>query len=158
MPSKPPQNPLVQTELPAFDRSLPMTLLRAREAVMSKFIPFLKEHGLSPQQWRAIRSLEQQDGIEISELSKRCYLLKPSMSRIVQNLESRQLIERRNVASDQRRTALYLTDAGRTLVQIVAPKSEERYEFISRRFGNSKLELLQELLEDLVEAIKEENQ
>jgi len=145
------------TELPEFDRSLPMSLLRAREAVMSKFIPSLKEHGLSAQQWRAIRSLEQEDGIEISELSKRCYLLKPSMSRIVQNLENRLLIERRNVASDQRRTALYLTQAGRDLVQLVAPKSEERYQFISRQFGNGKLELLQELLEDLVNAINEDD-
>lgn len=144
------------SELPAFDRSLPMALLRAREAVMSKFIPSLKEHGLSPQQWRAIRSLEQADGIEISELSKRCYLLKPSMSRIVQNLEARQLIERRDVATDQRRTTLFLTDSGRTLVQKVAPKSEARYEFIHQQFGNGKLELLQELLEDLVEAIDED--
>jgi len=145
------------TELPDFDRSLPMSLLRAREAVMSKFIPSLKEHGLSAQQWRAIRSLDQEDGIEISELSKRCYLLKPSMSRIVQNLEARALIERRSVASDQRRTALYLTGQGRDLVELVAPKSEERYQFISRQFGNGKLELLQELLEDLVNAINEDD-
>lgn len=146
----------VTTDLPEFDRSLPMSLLRAREAVMSKFIPALKEHGLSAQQWRAIRSLDQEDGIEISELSKRCYLLKPSMSRIVQNLEARQLIERRSVARDQRRTALYLTAAGRDLVELVAPKSEERYQFISRQFGNGKLELLQELLDDLVYAINED--
>lgn len=145
-------------DLPEFDRSLPMSLLRAREAVMSKFIPSLKEHGLSPQQWRAIRSLEQEDGIEISELSKRCYLLKPSMSRIVQNLETRKLIERRSVASDQRRTALYLTSLGHDLVKQVAPKSEERYQFISQQFGNGKLELLQELLEDLVNAINEDEQ
>ncbi len=145
------------TELPDFDRSLPMSLLRAREAVMSKFIPSLKEHGLSAQQWRAIRSLDQEDGIEISELSKRCYLLKPSMSRIVQNLEARALIERRSVASDQRRTALYLTGQGRDLVELVAPRSEERYQFISRQFGNGKLELLQELLEDLVNAINEDD-
>ncbi|MBL4672466.1 MAG: homoprotocatechuate degradation operon regulator HpaR [Arenicella sp.] len=145
-------------QLPEFDRSLPMSLLRAREAVMSKFIPSLKEHGLSAQQWRVIRSLEQEDGIDISELSKRCYLLKPSMSRIVQNLESRELIERRNVASDQRRTTLYLTQDGREIVKLIAPKSEERYRFISRQFGNGKLELLQELLEDLVNSINEDEQ
>jgi len=144
------------TDLPQFDRSLPMSLLRAREAVMSKFIPSLKEHGLSTQQWRAIRMLDQEDGIEISELSKRCYLLKPSMSRIVQNLQARELIERRNVESDQRRSALYLTRAGRDLVELVAPKSEERYQFIHQQFGHSKLELLQELLEDLVDAINED--
>jgi len=74
----------------------------------------------------------------------------------VQNLEARKLIERRNVKTDQRRTALYLTRKGRDLVELIAPKSEERYQFISQQFGNGKLELLQELLEDLVEAIDEE--
>jgi len=155
LPEKLQRDPL--PKLPEFDSSLPMSLLRAREAVMSKFIPSLKEHGLSAQQWRAIRSLDQEDGIEISELSKRCYLLKPSMSRIVQNLEGRELIERRSVATDQRRTALFLTQAGRDLVMQVAPKSEERYQFISHQFGNGKLELLQELLDDLVSAISEDN-
>jgi len=135
LPQRLKQRPAAQ--LPEFDRSLPMSLLRAREAVMSKFIPSLKEHGLSAQQWRAIRSLDQEDGIEISELSKRCYLLKPSMSRIVQNLEARKLIERRGVASDQRRTALFVTQAGRNLVAQVAPKSEERYQFISEQFGSA---------------------
>ncbi len=145
------------SELPQFDRSLPMTLLRAREAVMSKFIPALKEHGLSAQQWRAIRTLEQENNLEISELSKRCYLLKPSMSRIVQNLELRGFIECRRVAADRRRTTLHLTQLGRDVVESIAPKSEERYQFITQQFGAGKLELLQELLEDLVEAINEDN-
>jgi homoprotocatechuate degradation regulator HpaR len=144
------------SELPQFDRSLPMTLLRAREAVMSKFTPALKEHELSAQQWRAIRTLEQENGLEIAELSKRCYLLRPSMSRIVQNLELRGFIECRRVAADRRRTTLHLTKPGREVVELIAPQSEERYQFITQQFGASKLELLQELLQDLVEAINED--
>lgn len=140
-----------------FDRSLPMLLLRAREAVMKKFIPSLREHGLSPQQWRVIRSLEQEDGLKIAELSKRCYLMLPSMSRIVQNLESRQFIERRFVATDQRRPALFLTEAGHQLFEQVAPKSVERYEDITHQFGYGKLELLYELLDDLVASLDDKN-
>lgn len=139
-----------------FDRSLPMSLLKAREAVMRQFIPSLKEHGLSPQQWRAIRSLQQEDGLEISELAERCYLLLPSMSRIAQNLEARKLLERRAVASDQRRAALYLTAKGRALFAKIAPKSVERYANITERFGYGKLELLYELLDDLVCCLEDE--
>ena len=138
------------SDLPEFDRSLPMSLLRAREAVMKKFIPSLKEQGLSPQQWRVIRTLEQQNGLEISELAERCYLLMPSMSRIVQNLESRQLIERRSVASDQRKSALFITPKGLDLFQLIAPKSAERYGHITQEFGYGKLELLYQLLDELV--------
>ena len=123
---------------------------------MSKFIPSLREHGLSPQQWRAIRTLEQENGLQISELSNRCYLLKPSMSRIVQNLESRSLIERRGVETDERRTALFLTESGRKIVNVIAPQSEAQYELIAQQFGSEKLELLQGLLEELMESINKD--
>lgn len=145
------------SDLPEFDRSLPMSLLRAREAVMKKFIPSLKEQGLSSQQWRVIRTLEQQNGLEISEVAERCYLLMPSMSRIAQNLESRQLIERRSVASDQRRSALFLTQKGLDLFQLIAPKSAERYEHITQEFGYGKLELLYQLLDELVVSLNQDD-
>ena len=136
-----------------FDRSLPMSLLRAREAVMKTFIPTLKEHDMTPQQWRVIRSLEQEDGLELSELSKRCFLLKPSMSRIAQNLEARGLIERRKVSNDQRKSTLFLTKKGYALREQVAPKSLERYEYITKQFGYGKLELLYELLDELMNSL-----
>src|SRR5208283_3623306 len=40
-----------------FSRSLPMSLLRAREAVMRHFRPSLRRHGLTEQQWRILRAL-----------------------------------------------------------------------------------------------------
>lgn len=123
---------------------------------MKKFIPSLQEHGLSPQQWRTIRALIQEDGLEISELSNRCHLLLPSMSRIIQNLESRNIVERRNVVDDQRRKAIFLSQHGRDLFAEIAPKSVERYEFITRQFGEQKIEQLYELLNDLVDSLDEE--
>ena len=40
-----------------FDRSLPMALLRAREAVMARFRPLFRLHGVTEQQWRVLRAL-----------------------------------------------------------------------------------------------------
>lgn len=141
--------------LRSFDRSLPMSLLRAREAVMKKFMPALKAHNLSAQQWRVIRALQAGGDMDISELAEACYLLKPSLSRIIQNLESRNIISRSSSSSDQRRSLISLTDVGDQLFVEIAPKSSERYEFISQRFGPGKLELLYELLDELVEKIED---
>ena len=69
--------------LRSFDRSLPMALLRAREAVMKKFLPSLRANNLSSQQWRVIRALREKDGQDLSELSARCFLLMPSLSHIL---------------------------------------------------------------------------
>ncbi len=133
-----------------FERSLPMSLLKARESVMKKFIPHLREHDLSPQQWRVLRALYETEGLEMSALSEQCFLLMPSLSRIVQNLESRQLISRRTSDIDQRRSIISLAKEGIRLVKIIAPESEARYAHITETFGYGKLELLYELLDELV--------
>jgi len=144
-----------QLQLEEFGKSLPMSLLRAREAVMKKFIPTLKKHGLSPQQWRVIRFLEQEDGLEMSELAERCFLMVPSLSRISKNLESRGLIIRKTVINDQRRSELFLSDTGRKLYAKIAPKSAERYRHISQQYGEDKLQLLSKLLDELVIALQD---
>lgn len=138
-----------------FNRSLPMSLLKAREAVMKKFIPHLREHDLSPQQWRVLRALNEVDELEMTELAEQCFLLMPSLSRIVQNLTKRGLVRRRVSEKDQRRSLIQLTDSGRAMVTIMAQESERRYQHITEVFGYGKLELLYELLDELVEKLDE---
>src|SRR3954467_12736522 len=86
-----------------FSRSLPMSLLRAREAVMRQFRPSLRDHGLTEQQWRILRALASVETIEVTELARVAFLLGPSLSRILRDLETRQLIERRTAEADLRR-------------------------------------------------------
>lgn len=148
---------MAEKDLRDFKRSLPMSLLRAREVVMKKFLPSLQEHKLSAQQWRVIRALQDENGLDISELSIRCHLLMPSLSRIIQNLESRSLVERRTSSSDNRRSVIYLTKKGGQLFELIAPKSSERYDYITEKFGYGKLELLYELLEELVQKIDDDD-
>jgi homoprotocatechuate degradation regulator HpaR len=143
--------------LRGFDRSLPMALLRAREAVMKKFIPSLRENGLSSQQWRVIRALNEEEGLDITELAHRCFLLMPSLSRIIQNLEKRELVIRNQSSSDNRKSVISITAPGKKLFQKIAPKSVERYDLITEKFGYGKLELLYELLDELIEKIDEQD-
>ncbi|MCF7982499.1 MAG: homoprotocatechuate degradation operon regulator HpaR [Pseudomonadales bacterium] len=143
-----------------FRRSLPMSLLRAREAVMRNFIPHLREHDLSPQQWRVLRALydtAQSDApdIEMTTLAERCFLLMPSLSRIVQFLDKRGLVKRRISEHDQRRSLISITEDGIKLVNLMAPQSEARYQRITDAFGYGKLELLYELLDELTEKLNQ---
>ena len=52
-----------------FDQSLPMTLLKAHEAVLRTFIPHLRAHDLSTQQWRVMRALAESESLDVSELA-----------------------------------------------------------------------------------------
>src|SRR6478609_2079743 len=78
-----------------FSQSLPMSLLRTRESVMRHFRPSLRAHDLTEQQWRILRALAASGEIEVTELARVAFLLGPSLSRILRDLEGRKLIERR---------------------------------------------------------------
>jgi homoprotocatechuate degradation regulator HpaR len=132
-----------------FSRSLPMSLLRAREAVMRQFRPSLRDHGLTEQQWRILRALASVATIEVTELARVAFLLGPSLSRILRDLEARQLIERRVVKADQRRGLVSISSKGLKLMETVAPSSEAIYAAISRRYGARKLTELQDMLQAL---------
>jgi homoprotocatechuate degradation regulator HpaR len=129
-----------------FSRSLPMSLLRAREAVMRQFRPALRRHDLTEQQWRILRALAAIDTIEVTELAHTAFLLGPSLSRILRDLDARGLIERRTAESDLRRGVVSISEKGVKLMAAVAPSSEAIYDAITRRYGARKLGELQEML------------
>jgi homoprotocatechuate degradation regulator HpaR len=135
-----------------FSRSLPMSLLRAREAVMRQFRPSLRDHSLTEQQWRILRALASVDTIEVTELARVAFLLGPSLSRILRDLEGRHLIERRVAKADQRRGLVSISAKGVKLIETVAPTSESIYAAITRRYGARKLRELQEMLHELEDA------
>ncbi len=139
-----------------FDRSLPMTLLKAREAVMRKFMPALREHDLSAQQWRVLRALNEASSKDASEIADQCAILMPSLSRILRNLENRKFIRRKICPNDQRRSLVSITAKGRGLVERIAPISEERYDDIARRFGKKNLADLYDMLGQLIESLDDE--
>jgi homoprotocatechuate degradation regulator HpaR len=132
-----------------FSHSLPMLLLRAREAVMRHFRASLREHGVTEQQWRVLRALDAARAVEISELARATFILAPSLSRIIRDLDRRDLVNRINDSLDLRRSLISIAPAGLELIERVAPRSEAIYGEIARRFGAQRLAELQRLLEDL---------
>jgi homoprotocatechuate degradation regulator HpaR len=141
-----------------FQHSLPMELLKARESAMTRFRPMLRDHGLTEQQWRVIRALAAKDNIDAGELARRSFLLAPSLTRILQHLESEDLVRRSSDANDQRRAVFALTAAGRRLFSIVGPDSEALYADIEREFGPEKLELLYGLLAEFYQTLSANNE
>ena len=138
-----------------FSESLPMALLRAREAVMRLFRPELRSRGLTEQQWRILRALAHQGPMEVTELAESTFLLAPSLSRILPDLEKRGLVGRRQVDTDLRRSVMRLEPEGLRLIGEHAPYSEGMYARIAKRFGPDKLRELLRLLHELESSLGE---
>ena len=137
-----------------FAHSLPMALLRAREAAMGFFRPMLQSHGVTEQQWRIVRALHDDDDLEISELARRCCMLMPSISGVLKRMQHKGLVRRSVDAGDQRRSIISLTPKGRRLMETVAPHSEAHYAEIENAIGRDRLELLYSLVVELEAALE----
>jgi homoprotocatechuate degradation regulator HpaR len=123
---------------------------------MARFRPMLRRHGVTEQQWRVIRALAAYENIDASELAQRSFLLAPSLTRILQFLESEKLIKRSPDKDDQRRSVLVLTAKGRNLYALVGPDSEVLYASIEKQFGADKLESLYTLLAEFYTALADQ--
>jgi homoprotocatechuate degradation regulator HpaR len=138
----------------AFSKSLPMELLRAREAVMRRFRPELRYHGVTEQQWRILRALAHAGPLEVSALAEATCLLAPSLSRILPDMESRQLISRRQADADLRRSVISLERKGLRLIAMHAPNAERIYDEIAKQFGAERLNQLFTLLHELEQTLE----
>ena len=143
-----PQDPSTRL-LRDLTHSLPMALLRTREAVVQRFRTVLSRHGLTEQQWRILRALDGRDGLEVSLLAEQCRILLPSMTGILRRMESRGLVRRDANQADGRSTLVRLTEASQALLEQIKPEVVEVYKEIERILGRHKLEQLYALLEEL---------
>ncbi|HVZ08546.1 homoprotocatechuate degradation operon regulator HpaR [Rhodopila sp.] len=146
--------PRVRVRLRHFSRSLPMLLLRAREGVMRHFRTKLRRYGITEQQWRILRALANGSRLEVTELARVTFLLGPSLSRILKDLEARGLIERHADPADLRRAHIGISALGTALIERVSPDSEVIYGAITDAFGAERMADLQRLLEELEEVMQ----
>jgi homoprotocatechuate degradation regulator HpaR len=137
-----------------FARSLPMQLMRAREAVMRRFRPHLAAHGLSEQQWRVLRALVEADSLDILDLAGRCQIHPASLSRMLPKLSAGGLVARRANTRDQRRIVVSITGEGRALFDALAPESEAIYAALEREVGGDRLRDLYRSLDALIDALE----
>ena len=130
-------------------KSLPIALLRAREAVMSHFRPMLSEHDITEQQWRVIRILAERGMVDASEMADRAFILAPSLTRIIRSLEERGIITKAKDENDGRRVLLQITPSGLAIIEEVAPESRLIYEKLEKRFGAKRIDELLDMLDEL---------
>ncbi|CUH99281.1 homoprotocatechuate degradation operon regulator HpaR [Leisingera aquaemixtae] len=135
--------------MPATDRSLPIALLRARERVMGPIRALLSGAGLTEQQWRGLRVVQEDGPIDPTQIADKACLLLPSLTRILQKLEEKQLISRVRDKEDRRRQVVRIAPAGE---KVIADNIEASLELMNRtraKMGPERYEALLDLLNEL---------
>jgi DNA-binding MarR family transcriptional regulator len=90
---------------------------KASTAIARRLQKNFKQNGLdiTIEQWSVLYHLWKQDGVNQQELCNATFRDKPSITRLVDNLEKLKLVKRVASKEDRRRNLIYLTDTARKL-------------------------------------------
>jgi homoprotocatechuate degradation regulator HpaR len=134
------------------NHNLPQLLLKARDALMAHFRPVLNHYGVTEQQWRILRALDEHEQLEPRELCELCQILSPSMAGVLARMEETGLVERERMAADQRRVKVRLAARGNRLIDEMAPLIERQYRLMEKAWGKQVVEDLGAALQAFVAA------
>ncbi len=120
---------------------------------MRHFRPMLAAHGITEQQWRVLRVLDEQATLDVTQVAELSCLLRPSLTRISRALQEEGLIEAFHDPKDRRRTLLRISDKGRALVMELTPRSQAIYAELDGVIGEGKVSETVEMLESLLKKL-----
>lgn len=141
-------NKPAQSDLPSTSRSLPIMLIRAREKLMGPIRDMLSKSGLTEQQWRILRVLDEYGPQDATKLASRSALLMPSQTRILQTLSAKGLVTREANPLDRRKQTVQITGAGRQIIEENAEQARAIAQQVEDALGKDKVRQLLDLLDE----------
>jgi DNA-binding MarR family transcriptional regulator len=126
-----------------------LSLLRTTDALQSSVEARLKEFGLTGTQYNALRILRGAgaDGLPCSEVGERMITRDPDITRLLDRLQKRGLVERARCKRDRRVVYGKITAAGLKLLRELDEPLEKHGREMLKHVGQAKLKQLIELLE-----------
>ena len=109
------------------ENALAFWVHRVYQAQRNEMYRAFREKGveLTPEQWAVLVRLWERDGRTQNDLSEKTFRDKPTMSRMIDALERRGLVERRDDEDDGRTRLVHLTPDGRALKRKLVPVVEK---------------------------------
>ncbi len=146
--------PATRTTNPLSYRNLPMLLLQAREKMMLRFRPILTRHGLTEQQWRIIRALNERGPLESRHVADLCSISTPSLAGILSRMQRADLVSKSQFAHDRRRVRVALTARSTLLIDQISGELQATYNTLQRAVGNRTLAQAYRAVDALLAGLK----
>lgn len=109
---------------------LPYLLNRAGARIATAFGEEIRPLGATLQIWRVLAALREQDGRRMGDLSATTSIDVSTLTRLVDNMEKKDLVARQRDPQDARAVVLNVAPAGRRLTARILPIAE-RYEKVA---------------------------
>jgi MarR family transcriptional regulator, organic hydroperoxide resistance regulator len=129
---------------------LPYLLARAAHVVAGRFHESLRKRDLNVLTWRVLAALNDGGQWTVGQLCEVSLAKQPTVSKLLDRLEKRHLIARREDLDDGRRVMVRLTSAGRQLIEPVIAEAAQYNDSILAEHSREELQTLKALLREMI--------
>lgn len=116
-------------------------------------VNFFKEYNITPEQAGIIRRLGEEEGITQKDLAIRMDKDQTNVTRLLDQLERKDLVTRNRSKADRRSSLTYLTDEGKKLNEYIIPAEQEIMNVALRGISEERKALLKEIIGEITENI-----
>lgn len=102
-----------------------VVLTRALQSIETKVFKDIKSHGLNLSEFAVLELLYNKGDQPIQKIGQKVLLASSSMTYVIDKLETKQYIKRRNCPNDRRVTYATITDKGYSLMENIFPRHKE---------------------------------
>ena len=116
-------------------------------------VNFFKQYNITPEQAGVIRRLGEEEGITQKDLAIRMDKDQTNVTRLLDQLERKDLVTRNRSKADRRSSLTYLTDEGKKLNEYIIPAEQEIMNVALRGISEERKALLKEIIGEITENI-----
>jgi len=130
-------------------------LAAASESASAQFHAQVRKAGLRVPEWRVLACLSDRDGTMITQLARVALAEQSRLTRIIIQMEDRDLVIRRSDPKDGRRVRVFLTEKGREVVSELVPMARQHEASLLELLRTNEGSTLKPALKSLLAALEE---
>ena len=135
--------------------SMGYLIKRTQRLMQERIERLFEQQNFTLQQWAVLMYLRDGLATTTADMCRNLHHDSGAMTRLVDQLESRKLIERRRSADDRRVVELSLTDAGSQILDTLVPTAVNALNTALEGFSREEVKMLQSMLRRLISRMEE---
>jgi DNA-binding MarR family transcriptional regulator len=133
------------------DDYLPALLAQASQLISGEFHRVVRTQGVSVSEWRVLATLAGNEPLSIGRIAEITTIKQPTVTRLLDRMEAKGLVERLEKDGDRRITLVTITPAGSRMVARLIPLAREHEQRVLEPFGLQRAEALKSTLRSIVD-------
>lgn len=134
---------------------LALLLERASRAVSERLARSIGLEGITSDHWRVLRHLADEAGHPMGAIAERLEMNPPTLTKLVDRMVGKSLVQRAADPEDSRRVLVYATDAGLDLLRQLQSRMDQHHAALGTLLGERNARQLERLLTMLIDGAEQ---